>query len=337
MKKIILFFRYPLTNKVGEAVIVPVESLQENLWELCKKACPSGRYFSFERYYGKSDLMSLGRMFPYILRDNRYIWNVLYSEVTVKEFLDTHELNEQDMIQVEVDNVGSAGEEFLHLIQEWVSFAKIVSAVDWIGRGMTVCSIVKGVCSSFGKKKAMKPKIQEFYHFLTKRSQWNLQYLSRRLGAEEAFLKSLLLTIGFEEDEKGIYVFNNEKNERFCQLCLSYTDILSDKHGLPINCYSINNQVSIINRNMIYLKLLCSEIQENCIWPEAEKKLRVLVCKNPEALILNEDGMSICIKEILPKNFGYEEESELYCELENLNTYLDKRIWPLEELLEREE
>ena len=103
MKKIILFFRYPLTNKVGEAVIVPVESLQENLWEACKKAYPDGKYFSFDRYYGKSELMSHGRMFPYILRDDVYIWNVPYSDVTIQEFLDTHGLTEQDMIEAEVD------------------------------------------------------------------------------------------------------------------------------------------------------------------------------------------------------------------------------------------
>lgn len=49
-------------------------------------------------------------MFPYILRDDVYIWNVPYSDVTIQEFLDTHNLTEYDMIEAEVDNVGMRGE-----------------------------------------------------------------------------------------------------------------------------------------------------------------------------------------------------------------------------------
>ena len=337
MKKIILFFRYPLTNKAGETVAVSVESLQENLWETCKKAYPDGKYFSFDRYYGKSELMSPGRMFPYILRDDVYIWNVPYSDVTIQEFLDTHNLTEHDMIEAEVDNVGSAGEMLLRLYQEWVSFAEVAgSVVDCIGRGMTVYSVVKWLYCSFGRKKESKPKVREFYQFLVSRNRWNVKALAKQLNADEPFLKSMLEAIGFEDRGDGNYIISREKNEKFRELCFSYMDSRKNNHGVEINCYGVNEEVFLINRNMLYLRILCSEIQADCIWAEAKKKLQELASENSEYLFTAGDDMSVCLKERFPEGFGYEEESWLWDALHGLNTYLDGKIWPLEELLEKE-
>lgn len=337
MKKIILFFRYPLTNKVGEAVIVPVESLQENLWEACKGAYPDGKYFSFDRYYGKSELMSPGRMFPYILRDDVYIWNVPYSDVTIQEFFDTHGLTEQDMIEAEVDNVGSAGEMLLRLYQEWVSFAEVAgSVVDCIGRGMTVYSVVKWLWSSFGKKKEAKPEVKEFYKFLVSRNRWNVKALAKRLNADESFLKSMLETIGFEDRGDGNYIFSREKNEKFREMCFSYMDSWKNNHGAEVNCYGVNEEVFLINRNMLYLRILCSEIQTARIWAEAKNKLQKLAGENSEYLFVAGDAMSLCLKERFSEGFGYEEQSQLWDALHGLNTYLDGKIWSLEELLEKE-
>lgn len=337
MKKIILFLRYPLTNKVGEAVIVPVESLQENLWEVCKKAYPDGKYFSFDRYYGRTELTSLGRMFPYILRDDVYVWNVPYSDLSIQEFLDTHGLTEQDMIEVEVDNVGSAGEMLLRLYQEWVSFAEIAGlVVDQIGRGMTVYSVLKWLYCSFGKKKESKPKVREFYQFLVSRNRWNVKVLAKRLSTDETFLKAMLEAVGFEDRGGGDYTFSREKNEKFGELCSAYMNSWSNNHGGEINCCGVNEEVFIINRNMLYLRILCSEIQANRIWAEAKKKLQELICQNSEYLFVAGDETTVCLKEQFPDGFGYEEESWLWGALHSLNTYLDGKIWPLEELLERE-
>ena len=336
MKKIILCVRYPLTNKAPETIVVPVETLQENLWEICRKACPSARYFSFDRYYGKSDLMTLGRMFPYILRDDAFVWNVPYSEVTVEEFLDTHGLTEQDMIQVEVDNVGSASELLMRLYQEWVSFSQIaVQAIDWIGRGLTVYSIVKWVWTSFGKRKEEKPQVKEFYDFLLRRKRWNMKVLAKQLNTDEQFLKSMLEVVGFENMGNGNYIFSDVKNEKFKEICLSYQDSWQDNHGTTVNCYGINEEVFLLNRNMLYLQILCSEIQTVDVWKTAQKRIQEFVYGHSDCLLMAGDEGTICLKEYFQKDFENAEEMELWSGLHNLNTYLDEKIWPLEELLEQ--
>ena len=86
---------------------------------------------------------------------------------------------------------------------------------------------------------------------------------------------------------------------------------------------------------MMYLQILCSEIQTS-IWAEAKKKLQKLACENSEYLLVAGDDMSLCLKECFSEGFGYEEQSRLWDALHGLNTYLDGKIWPLEELLEKE-
>ena len=317
---------YPLTTRKNTTKLVIVNSFKDNFIETCYKAMDFGTVITFNRYYENSAIMFEGNMFPYILREGKYIWNVRYDEVSVDEFLNTHQLSRDEEIIIEIDNVGGAGELFQSLYQEWISILPILKdTLEWVGSVWTVYEIVRHVRKSFGKKKKDKPKALEFYKFIVKRNRWNLQDLIKQLDADEELVKIFLMAAGYEE-VRGIFTKNESKNRDFEQLFFAPQKELYYNHGLNVNCYSINNEIYNINLNITYIQILCNEKNSFEILNNIKEKILEIVSQRIDILKHSIDYLSINTKEIFPCTFNEDDEMNLWFELNEFNIELLETI-----------
>lgn len=333
----ILKIHYSHAFGMGEKrVEVKINNLQENLIDICSRKIDGIHILSFTEYYGKSDQYAVEKIVPYILKDGIYNWNVPYGDITVEEFIQTHHLLESDWLEVDVDNVGS-GPAFLDaLYQEWVQFGTIAcDVVDWVGRGITVATIVSFVRKSFGTKKENKPTVKELYNFLMYRKKWKKDVLEEQLHIQPVFLEYLLNVFGFEIDNmKEYYNINYKKHENYIKAEKDYISKLYDNHGTNINWYGTNERVENINIQLLYYNILCQDIPHS--WEEEKERLTSLAMSNDMYLELGEDSSYIKIKNELGEGFDIDNVNQLWDSLSDYSDSLMNKILKIEESLDRE-
>ena len=330
--EVIITCTYPLTNRDPVTRRIAVNSWDEPFLKICREAEPAGRVFTFDRYYGSSEMMTLGKRFPYIVRDGHVLWNVPYEEVTVREFYDTHGLDRSDEVTLEIDNIGSAGELFETLYQAWIAFLPVLEeALDWGGRILTAWELICLVKRSFGKRKEGKPQPEQLSKYLLKRETWDLQELCRTLDADPELIGNFLTAMGYE-DRAGIYVRDPKKAERVKKLLSTPPQALEDDHGLDINCYSINQAVYEINLDLTYLTVLCQERRETAALEELRPELEALILQNSGVLEQGALELRLALKEQFPSDFSYGNQVQIWGSLSAFQVIVRKTIQNLERL-----
>lgn len=330
--EVIITCTYPLTNREPETRRITVASWDEPFLKICREAEPAGRVFTFDRYYGSSEMMTLGKRFPYIVRDGRVLWNVPYDEVTVREFYDTHGLDRSDKVTLEIDNIGSAGELFETLYQAWIAFLPVLEeTLDWGGRLLTAWELICLVKRSFGKRNEGKPQPEQLSKYLLKREIWDLQELCRTLDADPELIGNFLTAMGYE-DRAGIYVRDPKKAERVQKLLSTPPQALEDDHGLDINCYSINQAVYEINLDLTYLTILCQERRETAALEELRPQLEALILQNSGVLEQGALELRLALKEQFPSDFSYGNQVQVWGCLSAFQVIVRKTIQKLETL-----
>lgn len=298
---------------------------KDSLLDLCRYVIGAGHRISFDAYYGESFDMAIRERFPYIECDGRIIWNVPYSEVTVAEFLDTHGI-EHNRIYVDVDNVGGALDEFARtLYQGWLCLKPVMDVLGYIS---TVVWIVSCVRKGFGKAKEEKPSVSELKEFIMQKDKWDLSKLSVQLNADESFVKILLETFGYEEHE-GIYWKNHWKVEQFNRASNRIDEALYDNHGTEVNCYSLNDLVSGINMSLLYLDIICKEVNEAATYQQVVDNIKEEIEDFTQYISYHSVKNAVMLKEQF-EDFSMETESELMFLLSKLKNELDEQVLVME-------
>lgn len=75
----------------------------------------------FPDYYSDSHRLTWSEKYPYIIRDNKVEWRVPFGEVTIEDFVSTHNLDKDDPIKVNVGGgIGGFGDEWFQLC-DWLT------------------------------------------------------------------------------------------------------------------------------------------------------------------------------------------------------------------------
>lgn len=281
-----LYCKYAFNLAPCETVEVYIDSMDVNFYECCRKAVKGKYPITFNRYYGKSPVMDMTRSFPYILRNDVYIWNVPYSDVSVAEFLATHALSPDEIIEIDAGNVGSAGELFDWAYQAWVSLKPVF---DVVGDVLTAYEIVKIIKKAYGTVKNHVPRVGDFYQLLRSRDVWNMDELVKHTGLEEHFLKMLLRINGYLEAGDRKYKYNDNK-------AANISEIRYKKYGHADEWYYLNEMVYEFNTEMIYLQALSVELEDESVLDEAVGIMKKLPLEIPELFRLDhaESSLMLC-------------------------------------------
>lgn len=336
-KKVKLKLVYCLENKAALLTTLSQEDFEENLYEYCMRAAPDAGFVSFEKDYGKSELMALGKMYPYIYRNGHIIWNVPYEEVTIGDFINTFPEVREYGIEVYLNNVGGAGELFEFLEQGWVFFintaqdliafmedSHITGVLDWMGRAKLVYDVFQFFRKSFGKQQSGKPRVSEFQQFLQKKNEWNIDELCEILEIEKELAVLSLKRLGFVTEDGVLYILDESRHQMITQYETDYYAYLNDRHGTDVNCYSMNQEVENINLDLLYYAVLFMEQDKLEQMERIVMPVKEMIGEFQGILEWDDLAYSIKISKILPDTFCNETEEAVWHRLLELEETLKK-------------
>lgn len=158
---------------------------------------------SFNTYYEfNHDIMMHGDCFPYIVKNEKFVWNIPIKDVTVQEFLDTHPECAEDGIYIESGIPQAGGLGFLTVTVAWntaIFFLKMKSG-DNIGASENAAAIVLAVAAeikdTFVRKNAL---LTELADSVLRYNEVGLMELSEKLDLDEYHTASLLTSYGYRK------------------------------------------------------------------------------------------------------------------------------------------
>lgn len=285
MKTVSLILDRTLENKTIKNVVTTVDSLDQNLVALVRSFVEDEALISFGKYYENGMLMNFDRKFPYILRNGKYEWCVPYDEVTIKEFIETNDIcNENEIIiYVDVNCFGGGGDLTSQLI-DWIQYfwplveERVVDIEEFFKYGKYFITIIK-YFSNRNKDIAFPVDVAEV---INKRKSWSLDELGSVLGTDdEEFLDKLLLVTGFKRKEdvykRRLKVFNKYRNkwDYYRTDCWNSSEKLKrhDLFEIPYLAEHINIILTDIKMHSIYYKSDAFDI--------ADDKLNKVISSSP--------------------------------------------------------
>ena len=119
----------------SEYIITQIEvvSLDEKLIDVCRRANGTNPVILFNSYYTNSFLLYINGVgiFPYILRNGEFEWLVPFTDVTITEFLHTHNIQLNDGINIENGIPETGGLGFIGAIETWEKVWPIINGNDF--------------------------------------------------------------------------------------------------------------------------------------------------------------------------------------------------------------
>lgn len=190
-----------------------IKMLHENIKE-------SGM-FTFNRYYENGLQYNINELFPYIFSNGIIRWNVRYNEVTLDEFINTHEIDvDNDIIYVETGMPAAGGPGLINPAEAWEIFINQIWPV--VSTISTVISIADQADTfvKYIRQKILamknKPYPDTFTYATLRKNQWNISEFAEEFQMNEENTKLYLKAMGYEWDRKKmLYVIDDEsKKER---------------------------------------------------------------------------------------------------------------------------
>lgn len=274
-KTAIIVYRFPLETHLVKSVEVEYDS-DTNLAMLCKENQEGCRYLTFSQYYSldERDLMTFGRVFPYIRKEERIEWNVPYEEVTVEDFFRTHEPDNYE-IHVEINGVaGWSPDMFSMSVHSWLVLKTVLEAAGYV---ITAIELIQIIIKIFGRKKERIPGVHSFRTFILSRDFWDAKELSDLLHTDEILIFMILETFGYEE-HGGVYWKNAWKVHQFEKAFLGKKLIFNETDKY---CYDyLQDKLADINLNLLYICAL-DEDKEKEVYRGAVNSLRRFMKDNP--------------------------------------------------------
>lgn len=165
-----------------------------------------------------SDYYHLSRPFawseavlPYLFSNGHVLYDVLYTEATVSDFIKTHGIH-NNTLRIVVGYPQAGGPGFLDLVQLWDNVYPVLEQVVTIaGVAQIVGGAVKWICNFF-KKRKLKP--QPIFDIVFSRKQWNSSELSEMLELPHDRAKDLLTLCAYQYDKrKMMYIVTEQSSE----------------------------------------------------------------------------------------------------------------------------
>jgi hypothetical protein len=180
-------------------------SLDEKLFDICSRANGTNSVITFDSYYTDCFLTFIDiRKFPYIIRNGEFEWLIPFEDVTVAEFLHTHNIQPNDGIDIESGLPMAGGPGLIDPMEVWERLWPIISqyaphivtTFGLLSSSITITSWVK----KHLKKKRSAPYPHIFFDAIYKRSMWNHHELAGLLECSSDDAKSWLKALGYKWD-----------------------------------------------------------------------------------------------------------------------------------------
>lgn len=258
-------------------LIVPIDSLEQNLVEIINQNVVDYHTISFDKYYEDSPLMLWSKCFPYIKKNGVFKWSIPYSEVTISDFLETQNLKIYDRIKVHIDNFGGSGDGLSTImILSWLLMLMngFNSTVDFA----TNSKRLFGTITSSFKSRQKLVSLHNVKEAVRKNNKWSTAELQKALDTnDEIIIQSLMQWCGFlkQGDE---YLIGKDT---------IHLETLQNKYwgkGQNIYSYSTLEQNRInLNQNLAILRWI-SDDQTSALCEFAEHATDTLIANNEEYL-----------------------------------------------------
>ena len=160
-------------------------------------------YISFVNYYQNANMMIFGRVYPYIIKNGVCYWYVSYHDISIKEFMITHSIPDEGIIDVEIDQFGGGGELSILAIIGWV-----MAIVDYVEVYETALKCVDFICKHFIGENRQIIDIIDVIDMVQKKAEWKLDELIPLTKCEDTIvLESVLKQAGYRFRD-GSFVFD---------------------------------------------------------------------------------------------------------------------------------
>lgn len=154
----------------------------------------------FNSYYNEEFFPMIHEIFPYIIKNNKFIWDIEYEKVTIGDFLITHNISEDEIILVENENdyaMGWGGD--YNAIEFWNA---IYPYIESSAVGFTVFEGVKTFVKWITGKYKRTPYPRTFFEAVYKRNMWSINELAELLDMDTYNTKALLKFMGYSWSSK---------------------------------------------------------------------------------------------------------------------------------------
>lgn len=227
---------------------ISVDSENMNLIKCIESVTGDDCRISFRKYYGNTDLMNFENMFPYIIADGEVQWYVPFSDVTIKDFRITHNLDSDETIFAEIDDYGGGGDEVSELIS-WIAsnWDVINSGLGTASSVITIGGFIRKIYKYFADKRKRLPYFGDVQEVIERQSSWDSSVLMKLLKVDDSELMSNLASsigykkidnIFFKESADDGKIFNIDDNSASIwgiQTCSRWTEsITREIHSLNL-------------------------------------------------------------------------------------------------------
>ena len=227
---------------------ISVDSENMNLIKCIESLTGDDCRISFRKYYGNTDLMNFENMFPYIIADGEVQWYVPFSDVTIKDFRITHNLDSDETIFAEIDDYGGGGDEVSELIS-WIAsnWDVINSGLGTASSVITIGGFIRKIYKYFADKRKRLPYFGDVQEVIERQSSWDSSVLMKLLKVDDSELMSNLASsigykridnIFFKESADDGKIFNIDDNFASIwgiQTCSRWTEsITREIHSLNL-------------------------------------------------------------------------------------------------------
>lgn len=336
---------YALENRIPILTHISEEDLAENLADLIFEKCDGVDFLSFDKYYGKTTLHTTNNMYPYIHYEDGMKWNVPYSEVTIKDFLNTFPEAKEQGIEVYANNVGGAEEIFDFIMQQWNSFfliahsafqsvesVGVIDALDMIGRASIILNGYRWLKKSFSPKKEKKPTVHFMRQYIKSRERWNLSELADDLRAETDLMTLILKESGYVTTDGRNYYFDEAVAKRIEEEEQKELQKQYDDHGTDVNCHSMNLAVEQLNAELLYLAVLLLEQGRIDEFDASIRDCINTLEKYSDYVYWDQQSRSIRIAEMLPDDFDQDTEMKIWEQLTEIDEAVLRKCLQMEEV-----
>lgn len=208
------------------------------------------------QYYNCYRWESYKNACPFICSKSTVYWNVPYNEVKVRDFIETHNIEDYTIV-VEYDCLaGDGGDLIDFLFQTWIAIEPILNNM---GYAFTIKDTIKLLTNTFGKRKQKIPSFSTLELYLLKEDTWSLKQLVEQTRFPKTALVPILEMLGFEEHE-GIYYKNAWKTHLYEteKEAIDYNEYISNYLGFNSNVPKY--WAEALNLNLILLYELSSQV-----------------------------------------------------------------------------
>ena len=226
---------------------IQIDSEDANLIKCIESVVGDDCWISFRRYYDNSTLMEYERTFPYIIKDEVIQWDVPFSDVTIRDFRNTHNIDPDEVIYAEAGDYYGGGEEISELIS-WITsnWASINSGFGTVSSSITIVTFIHKVYKYFANIKNRLPHFDDVQTVVERNDNWDQSALMKLLKVDDAELMDCLLySIGYNRinnayikkpTEEGLDIADDKEDSIWgLQTCGSWTeDITREIHDLNV-------------------------------------------------------------------------------------------------------